>query len=168
MTIGFALVGLSGFSLAFIELNVSTAHVAWAGLLQGVGSGILWVPVTNATFWSLAPRLLPDGAAIYHLLRNIGQSVYIALCFLILVRTTQLNYADLVNFVTPFNELMAYPRLIGAWSTGSDSALAMLSGEVRRQAQMIAYNNAFLFYGITCFAVMPVIYLWRKTPQPST
>lgn len=162
MTLGFALVGFSGFALAFVELNLTAERVAWAGLLQGFGTGILWVPVTTATFWSLPPRLLPDGAAMFHLLRNIGQSVYIAVSFLVVVRTTQMNYADLVHYVNPFNELLGYEYVTGAWSTETTRGLAALSGEIRRQAQMIAYNNTFLLYGITCFAVIPFIYIWRK------
>ena len=166
MTIGFALIGLSGFALAYIDLNVTPEHVALAGLLQGVGSGILWVPVTTAAFWSLSPQLLPDGAAMFHLLRNIGQSVFIALSFLVVVRTTQINYADLVRFVNPFNELLGYEYVMGAWSTESARGLGALSGEISRQARMIAFNNAFLLYGFACFAVVPVVYLWRKTPVP--
>ncbi|MCB1740060.1 MAG: DHA2 family efflux MFS transporter permease subunit [Gammaproteobacteria bacterium] len=163
MIIGFALIASSGFLLAFIDLNVSPAWVAWAGLLQGIGSGVLWVPVTTATFWSLPPRLLPDGAAIYHLLRNLGQSAYIAISFLVVLRTSQMNYADMVEVVSPFNELWGYDGLTGAWSTDSVRGLKALSGEIGRQSQMIAFNNAFLMYGLTCVAAMPLVLLWRKT-----
>ena len=163
MTLGFVLIGLSGFALSFIDLNVSAQRVAWAGLLQGLGSGILWVPVTTATFWSLNARLLADGSAIYHLLRNLGQSVYIALSFIVIVRTTQMNYADLVSYVNPFNELLGYDYITGAWTIESAKGLQALSNEITRQAQMIAFNNAFLLYGITSFAVIPVVFLWRKT-----
>ena len=45
---------------------------------------------------------------------------------------------------------------------------AALSSEVSRQARMVAYNNAFLLYGVTCFAVIPVIYLWRKNEPAVT
>ncbi|MCP5153287.1 MAG: DHA2 family efflux MFS transporter permease subunit [Ectothiorhodospiraceae bacterium] len=165
MTIGFALIGMSGLALAFIELNVSPQHVAWAGLLQGVGSGVLWVPVTTAAFWSLPPRLLPDGAAIFHLLRNLGQSVYIALSFIVVVRTTQVNYADLVTYVNPFNELLGYETVTGLWSTDTLAGLRALRGEINRQAQMIAFNNAFLLYAVTCFGVIPIVFLWRKTAR---
>ena len=162
MTIGFVMVGLSGWALAFWELNVSTQQVAWAVLLQGVGSGILWVPITTAGFWSLPSRLLPDGAAFFHLLRNVGQSIYLALSFLIIVRTTQINYADLSNNINPFNEILGYGRVIGAWSLDDLGSLEALSSEVSRQAQMISFNNAFFLYGATCFMVIPFVFLWRR------
>ena len=161
MTIGFSLIGVSGLALSFISLDVSTFRVAWAGLLQGLGSGILWVPVTTAAFYSLAPRLLPDGAAMFHLLRNLGTSAYVAISFLVVVRTTQVNYADLVVHVNPFNEALRYGLSSGAWNIDSLRSMGALSREIGRQAQMIAFNNAFLFYSITCFAVIPLVLLWR-------
>ena len=165
ITIGFVLIGISGLMLSFIDLNVSARHVAIAGILQGLGSGVLWVPVTTAAFWSLPPRLLPDGAAIFHLLRNLGTSLYVALSFLAVVRTSQINYADLVQHVNPFNETLRYDFVAGTWSTASALGLRALSAEIARQAQMIAFNNAFIFYSVTCFAVIPVTFLWRRTRQ---
>lgn len=162
MVLGFVMVGLSGCALAFVELNVSPQHVAWAVLLQGVGSGILWVPITTAGFWSLPPRLLPDGAAFFHLLRNLGQSIYLAVSFLIIVRTTQINYADLSNNINPFNEILGYGWVIGAWSLDDLRGLEALSSEVTRQAQMISFNNAFVLYSVTCFCVIPFVFLWRR------
>ena len=123
----------------------------------------MWVPITTAGFWSLPPRLLPDGSAFFHLLRNVGQSVYLALSFLIIVRTTQINYADLSNNINPFNEILGYRWVVGAWSVDDLRGLEALSSEVSRQAQMISFNNAFILYGATCFCVIPFVFLWRRS-----
>jgi len=133
--------------------------------LQGLGSGILWVPVTTAAFATLPERLLPDGAAIFHLLRNVGQSIYIAVSFIVIVRFSQINYAELVPFLSPFNERLNYGQITGVWSTEPGPALKALSGETFRQARLIAFNNAFLLYTWTCFAVIPLVLLWRKPRQ---
>ena len=80
-----------------------------------------------------------------------------------MVRTTQVNYADLVTYVNPFNELLGYETVTGLWSTDTLAGLRALRGEINRQAQMIAFNNAFLLYAVTCFGVIPIVFLWRKT-----
>ena len=162
MTAGFVLIGISGFLLAMVETNNRADWIAWAGILQGVGSGILWVPVTTAAFWTLPDRLLPDGAAIFHLLRNVGQSIYIALCFMLVVRTGQMSYADLSSSASVYNERLGYPWVSGLWGIDSQEALQGFSGELARQSGLIAFNNAFLFYAWTCFAVIPVVFLWRR------
>ncbi len=162
MSIGFALVGLSGYALATVHPAMQAEWIAWTGLLQGLGNGILWVPVTTAAFATLPPRLLPDGAAIFHLLRNVGQSIYIALSFIVVVRYSQINYAELVQLINPFNERMQYGSITGLWNTESLPSLKALSGETFRQARLVAFNNAFLLYTWTCFAVIPLVFLWRK------
>lgn len=168
MVVGFVVIGLSGWALAFVDLNVSPEQVAWAVFLQGVGSGVLWVPITTAAFWSLPARLLPDGSAFFHLLRNVGQSLYLAVSFVIIVRTTKINYADLSNNINPFNEILGYRWVIGAWSMDNLRGLEALSSEVSRQAQMISFNNTFLLYGATCFCVIPFVFLWRRSSPTQT
>lgn len=162
MSIGFAMIGVSGLALATVHPAMQADWIAWAGIVQGIGSGILWVPVTTAAFATLSPRLLPDGAAIFHLLRNMGQSIYIALSFIVIVRSTQVNYAELGQLLSPFDERLNYGRVMGSWSTATVPQLGALSGEVLRQARLIAFNNAFLLYTVTCFAVIPLVLLWRK------
>ncbi len=168
MVIGFAMIGLSGLALATVQPDYAADWVAWAGLLQGIGSGILWVPVTTAAFSTLPDRLLPDGAAIFHLLRNVGQSVYIALSFLIVVRSGQINYGELSQNLSLFNERLSWPWVAGGWGVDTLAALRAASSEGYRQAQLIAFNNAFLLYSWTCFAVIPIVFLWRKPPPAAT
>ena len=61
------------------------------------------------------------------------------------------------------NEKLRYDVTMGLWSIHNVTGLKALSGEIDRQAQMIAFNNAFIFYAATCFAVIPIVFLWRKT-----
>ncbi|MGB7300532.1 MAG: DHA2 family efflux MFS transporter permease subunit [Burkholderiaceae bacterium] len=162
MSVGFAMIGFSGWALATVHPAMQADWIAWAGLLQGLGSGILWVPITTAAFVSLPDRLLPDGAAIFHLLRNVGQSIYIALSFIVIVRFSQINYAELVQLLSPFNERLNYGQVTGHWNMETAPGLKALGNEALRQARLIAFNNAFLLYTWACFAVIPLVFLWRK------
>ncbi len=162
MVVGFSLIGISGLILAVVEHNSRVDWIAWAGLIQGLGSGILWVPVTRATFWTLPDRLLPDGSAMFHLLRNVGQSIYIALCFVVIVRTGQTSYSELTQHINPYNEGLNFDWVRGLWNVQNLESLASINNEVSRQSQLIAFNNAFLLYSWTCFAVIPVVFLWNR------
>jgi len=119
--------------------------------------------VTTAAFWTLPERLLPDGAAIFHLLRNVGQSIYISVCFMVIVRTSQISNAELVTHVNLYNERFGFEWVSGLWNLDTPATLKALSVEVSRQAQLIAFNNAFLLYSWTCLAVIPVVLLWKKS-----
>ena len=60
-----------------LDLNVGMTTLALNSILQGIGIGVFWVPLTIATFATLESRLLPEAMALFHLLRNIGSSFFI-------------------------------------------------------------------------------------------
>ena len=72
------------------------------------------------------------------------------------------NYSRLVESITPFNELLSMPWVLGEWSVKSESGLASLSGEMARQSAMIGYLNAFGLFTVACALAMPLILLVRK------
>ena len=47
--IGLVLVGISGLQLAGIDLNVSVNQLVWTGIVQGLGCGLMWVPLSVVT-----------------------------------------------------------------------------------------------------------------------
>jgi MFS transporter, DHA2 family, multidrug resistance protein len=159
---GLVLIGLSGIEMMRFDLNVPEVHVAWVGFVQGIGCSVFWVPLSVVTFATLTPSRLPEGAAIFHLLRNFGSSIFIAVSVMIVTRSSKVNYAEMTELVHPFSEnwqLMAG----GTWNVGSLTGLASISGEINRQAQMIGYSNAFLIYTLACFASLPLLLLVRTS-----
>ena len=159
--VGTVLTGVSGAMMATFEFNVPPSQVAVAGVVQGVGSGLMWVPLTVMTFATLPPRWLPEGASIFHLLRNFGSSLFISVSFMVVVRSAKLSYAGLVELLTPFNEMLRFSFVTGAWTLDSTTGLTRLSSEAGRQAMMVGYANAFVLYAAVCFATLPLLLLVR-------
>ena len=163
---GFGFQVVAGFWMSHFHIEVPTWDVALAGAVQGLGTGLLWVPITLVTFATLAPALRAEGMAIFHLLRNIGGSIHISLSVAVVLHTAKVNYAELTEHITPYREALLLPAISGLWSTSTDRELMMLSGELGRQAAMVGYVNAFLLYGFTGLLVLPMILLVRfRRPQ---
>ena len=158
---GLGLVGLSGLNTATFDLNVSAAEVAWTGILQGFGCGIMWVPLTVVTFTTLSERQLPDASSIFHLIRNYGSSLFISLSVMVVVRTGNVSYSELSQTVNPFNEALQTPSVSRLWNFETASGLMSISREIARQAGMIGYINAFMLYTAACVAAMPFLLLVR-------
>ncbi|WP_205032010.1 MDR family MFS transporter [Hwanghaeella grinnelliae] len=158
---GFLIQGLAGFAMANFDVNVTTFDVAWTSCLQGFGVGLIWVPVTLITFSTMDPKLLPEGMAIFHLLRNFGSSVFISISFAVVIRTGKTNYSEMVEQISPFNERLGMPFVAGRWSFDSTEGLAAISGEVGRQAVMVGYVNAFYLFSLACVCVIPFVFLVR-------
>lgn len=159
--IGMVLNGISGLLMASFSVNVSPEAIAWAAVLQGIGSGLMWVPLVVMSFATLPEKFLPEGSAIFHLLRNFGTSVFISLSFMVVVRTARTNYAELAENISPYQEALRFPRITGAWDVETIEGLSRIGEEVDRQAQMIGYDNAFIMYAIVCFASLPLLLLVR-------
>jgi DHA2 family multidrug resistance protein len=167
MTLGFGLQVVSGLWLMSIDLNVSEAILAFNSLLQGLAVGIIWVPLTVATFATLDASLRPEGTAVYHLMRNVGSSFFISLSVAEIVRSTGVNYARLVELVSPYNRTLAMPWALGHWDVETVSGLAKLSKEITRQSAMIGYLNAFGMYTAMSALAVPLILLVRRARQQS-
>jgi DHA2 family multidrug resistance protein len=162
LLVGFGLQGAAGLRMTQFNAEVSLADVAVAIGFQGLGVGLLWVPITLVTFATIQRAMLPEGMAFFHLLRNIGSSVHISISVALVVVYTSVNYAGLVEGVSVFNEMTRYPYTIGTWSLDSVTSMAALSGEIQRQAAMIGYLNAFYLYALTALAVLPLVLFVRR------
>jgi len=159
MAVGFALQMASGLWLMTIDLNVGVTALAVNSLVQGLAVGAVWVPLTVVTFSTLEPRDLPETSAVYHLLRNMGSSLFISLCVTEIVRTTGMSYGQMSEFISPFNEVLTMPWVTGGWSFDTVPGLLRVSKELTRQSAMIGYLNAFGMYTAVSAAAIPLTML---------
>ena len=159
IVLGFLLQAFAGWQLAQLDVNLSFADVFWPMALQGFGVGILWVPITIVTFATLDSRHVAQGTAIYHMVRNIGSSIHISLSITLAVRMARASYADLAERVTPYSDSLSMPWVSGAWNLQEARGLAALSREMARQAAMIGYLDAFVFFVATSIVVLPLVFL---------
>lgn len=159
--VGFGFQVVAGLWMSRFPINVPTMDVALASALQGLGTGLLWVPITLVTFATLSAAVRAEGMAIFHLLRNIGGSIHISLSVAVVIHTGKVSYAELTELITPYSEMLAHSGISGLWAAESQEDLIALSSEIRRQASMVGYINAFYLYGLTGLLVLPLIFLVR-------
>jgi DHA2 family multidrug resistance protein len=149
----FSLWQMSGFSIL-----MDRTPVVVSGVVQGLGLGLVFVPLSTLAFATLAPRFRPDAAALFSLLRNIGSSVGISVVATEFAHNLVINRAELGTRLTEFNGNL--DRLLGM---GQDpmATMAMLSGEVQRQAAMVAYVDDFRLMMFVTIAAIPLLALLR-------
>ncbi|NQW02016.1 MAG: DHA2 family efflux MFS transporter permease subunit [Rhodospirillales bacterium] len=162
LTLGFLLQVIAGYSMWQFDINLTIIDVVWTTFLQGLGVGLMWVPLSIITFSTLNPVYVPDGMALFHLLRNIGSSIHISLSIALVIHTTRVNYAIMTERVTPYNRNFQIPSVAGIWNTESVQGLAAISKEISRQATMIGYLNSFAFFAATAVVAMPLVLLIKK------
>jgi DHA2 family multidrug resistance protein len=169
---GFLLTAFSLWQMTQYTLGIQPAHIVWPGVIQGIGLGLVFVPLSAAAFATLAPELRADGTAIYSLIRNIGSSVGIAMVQTLLVRNIQTAHASLSGNAVLTNPALQDPAVAAVYSFNNPLGLALMDGEISRQASIIAYVDDFRLMFLMTLAVLPLLLLIRPPgkklpPQPA-
>jgi DHA2 family multidrug resistance protein len=162
---GFAITAFSLWQMTGYTLVLSQGDIVWPGVIQGVGLGLVFVPLSAATFATLSPQMRAEGTALYSLVRNIGSSIGIALVQALLVRNTQIAHASLASHIDTANPALQDPT--GIYNLGSAAGAALINNEITRQASMIAYVDDYWLMMLLTAAVIPLLLLIRP-PKASS
>jgi DHA2 family multidrug resistance protein len=142
---------------------VSQETIVVTSIVQGVGLGLLFVPITSVAFTTLPGHLRTSGTAILTLVRNIGSSIGISMVIAELTSGTTYMHARLTEQVTPFNQALQMPdvhRLINL-NSGMGRALADLL--LTTQAQIIAFERDYQLVMFFILASIPLAIMIGST-----
>jgi MFS transporter, DHA2 family, multidrug resistance protein len=162
---GFATTAFALWQMAGYSLDLSQSDIVWPGLIQGFGTGLVFVPLSAATFATLSPEMRAHGTSLFSLVRNIGSSIGISLVQTLLTRNTVIAHASIAERVTSASPAWSNPAIASVFDVGTPRGAALLDGAVTQQAAMIAYINDFWFMLAVTLAVIPLLLLIRP-PKP--
>jgi DHA2 family multidrug resistance protein len=158
---GFTVTALSLWQMAHYSLDLSSGDIIWPGVIQGIGMGLVFVPLSAATFATLSPEMRAQGTALFSLVRNIGSSIGISLVQTMLVRNTVIAHAALTERLTYANPAWHNPAVAKAYDLGTLGGAAFLDSTVTQQAAMMAYIDYFWLMFFLTLAVVPLLLLIR-------
>jgi DHA2 family multidrug resistance protein len=154
---GLLLIAASLWMTTGFSADMPMAPVIWSGVVQGLGLGFVFVPVSMLAYATLPAHARTEAAGLFSLSRNIGSSVGISIVFTLVARGTQVNHAELAERLTPFSTTPMPP----IWDPATVQGLAALNAEVTRQAAAIAYLNDFWLMMWLTLAALPLLALFR-------
>lgn len=158
--VGLVLFAWSLRLMAQFSLEMDYWPVVTSGFIQGLGMGLIFMPLNALAFATLDNRYRTDGASILNLMRSIGQSAGISMVTVLLARNIQVSHADLAQHVT--DQAVAGASLAARYQPLGTTAVATVDGMVNQQAAMIAYLNDFYLMAWISIAVVPLVLLLRK------
>jgi DHA2 family multidrug resistance protein len=167
--IGIVLMGVSLYMMTGFAIDQPSRPVIMSGVVQGLGLGLIFVPLQSLAFETLAPRMRTTAAALLNLSRNIGGSAGISVVSAQLVRMTQVSHADLAQHITQQTIPTANPEILQTIApTIGPAALAYINMMVTKQALFIAYLDDFKLMMIVTFAVLPLLLFMRRGQRVGT
>ena len=163
MAAGLLLIALSLWMMTGFSADVPSWPIISSGVVQGLGLGFVFVPVSAIAYATLPARDRTEAAGIYSLARNIGSSVGISIVFSLVARGVQINHAEIGARISRYSATPLPPL----WNPDHVAGLAALNAEVTRQAAAIAYVNDFwLMMWLTLFT-LPLLLLFRVPRRPA-
>ena len=168
---GAAIIAYSLSLMAGLSLGADFWTVMWTRFVQGLGMGLVFVPLTTMSLSGIAPARMATATGLFNVVRNLGGSAGIAVLTTLLARQTQTHQARLVGHVTVWDPESAarLDRLATIYRAGGvdaftarDQALHRLYGEVQRHAAMQAFLDDFWILFWLFVAFVPLVWCMRR------
>ena len=151
---GLVALAISNCMLAGSSLDMDSGLMVSAGFIQGMGVGLMFVPIASVIFATLEPRYRYEGAALNSLIRNLGGAVGISILQIMTVRGEAIAHSRLVETVRPDSPMVVWQM---PWlDFVSGQSLTRFDLEVSRQALMVSYVDAFWLLAIASALIAPL------------
>ncbi len=161
---GLALTTAALWEMSHFTRDIGILDVIRTGVVQGVGLGFAFVPLSTISFSTLAARYRNEAAGVYSLLRNLGGSIGISVVVSRLSENIQANHAAFANYIQPFNLGLRAAIEQGPLSLATPGGLALLDAMVTREAALLSYLQDFRFMMWMSLLSFPFLFLLR-TPR---
>jgi MFS transporter, DHA2 family, multidrug resistance protein len=159
------------FWLGSLNRNLGYWDIFWPQFLQGLGLGLLFVPLTTITMGPIPRENMGNATSIFNLMRNLGGSMGIAAATTLLARHRQEHTSTLVSHVdayTPQARAMLEQLRSAFVAQGSDLVTAAqrarlaLFGMVEREAMMLSFTDIFRWLALLFLAMLPLLLLMQS------
>ena len=159
------------YSTKRIDLQMSFSAATWLRVVQVLGLGFLFVPVTLVAYVGIAPEKNNAVAGIINFMRNMGSSVGTSLVSTLIVRRSQLHQSRLVenaridnpNFVNLSNDLTR--ALTKSGLARPDAVLhgyARIYDALQRQAATLSYIDTFMVLAVMSAIMFCLSFVLQK------
>jgi DHA2 family multidrug resistance protein len=164
---GLLCLGLTNYEMSTWTDEVGEWAIVWTGFLQGIGAGIMLVPIQIIAFPSLAPSQRTEATSVFNLVRSLFSSVGVSVMLTLLVVTGTQTHARLAEYVSPYSAALQSAQQAKAFDPATVHGLAILEGEVERQALLAGYNADFLLLAVAALSALPLLLLIGRSQRPS-
>jgi DHA2 family multidrug resistance protein len=151
---------ITGLFITGFSPQMDAGPVIWTGLIQGVGLGLVFVPLSTVAFATIDAKYRADATALFSLVRAIGSSIGISIVSVLLARNVQVNHAELGASISPFNPVLM--QAVPTATAGNVTMLSQLDNMVNIQALMVSYLDDFKLMMIVALCAVPLVFFLSK------
>ncbi len=162
--IGFSVVG--SWMMTFYSLDITTWNIVLPAFIQGIGLGLIFVPLSTVAYATMDRSRMAEAAGIYSLVRTIGSAIGISIATTVLTHQTQVIWNELGAHINVYRDAVGeYLRQLHLAPT-DPRGLALLAQQVAQQSQMGAMLDVFKLITVSYFFMLPLLLLLRRPKRP--
>lgn len=167
LLVGMLLCLFGSIQLTDLTLQITGGSLLLPMILQGMGMGLVFIPLATLAFSTLPPRLTPEAAGLYSLMRSLGTSVGISLASTCLNYNARVHWQTLRESVTPFSQgVQDYLAPLGMTLQGD--GLYLVAQVVQQQAMLKAFVDTFWVATASFVLMLPLLLFIRVTKAPAS
>ena len=167
---GLFCLGFAGVAFGFLNLQIAQMNIMLPNCLMGFGLGLSMVPIINLSMETLSNQQMTNAAGLQNLFKNIGGAIGTSLVATMLTRFSQVHQYMMVGKLSELNPafIERFQSTTGALMqyTSVDAAQHMagysLYGTLIKQSTLWAFMDSFRIFGVLCFALIPLLFLFKK------
>ncbi len=161
----------AALSLAHINPDTSTGTLFWPLVWRGLGTVMMFLPLSLATLGDLPRAERSAGTGFYSLARQMGSSIGIALITTMLAHRETVHRAGLVEKINAYSPATservhtmagAFAHRSGDPVAAKQQAFVVIDGIVNGQALLLSFADVFRYVAIAFVVTLPLLFLLGK------
>jgi DHA2 family multidrug resistance protein len=149
------------WNMTHLSADIGFHDAAIARLYQAMALPFLFVPINAVAYVGLAQNKTAQASSLLNVARNLGGTIGISSAQTMFASALQRNQANLVGKLNPldpnYNDWVG--KASGAFGGDPNTTLAILYGQVQRQAAMLSFIDVFHSLMIVVLIVTPLVLL---------
>ncbi|MEJ2622441.1 MAG: DHA2 family efflux MFS transporter permease subunit [Candidatus Thiodiazotropha sp.] len=159
---GMLLAALGTGLMSRYTLDASPAWMIWPGVIQGLGMGAVFVPLSSMAYATLRSEQADEGAGLFNLARTIGSAVGVSIAATCYSRYNQIDWQQLGGYINPFNPALHDWLATLGLTINDPMAAAQLTQTLSAQASMLAFTQVFELIAMSFLLMAPLLLLLRS------
>ena len=175
IAVGFLCFIYFNWRMAQITLESSASDITFTLIFRALGLAFLTVPLTALAVSSLAPKDVPQGAALNNMMRQLGGSFGISIINTYSFQRIASHRVDLITHITATNtqvtdRLNGYVANFQKHGIGlldaKQKAMKLLDLSIVKQSTLMSYLDSYMLIGLLFVLALPLLLFVLKAKKP--
>jgi DHA2 family multidrug resistance protein len=163
---GMMLAAAATWLMSDYNLDISPGWVVWPSVLQGLGMGAVFVPLSTMAYGSLRPDQADAGAGLFNLARTIGAAMGVSIAATLYTRFGQMNWHRLGGHINPFNPALQSWLQDQGLRLSDPQTPGLLAHTLGVQTSMLAFTQVLQVIALSFLAMAPLLIFLRDKREP--